>query len=140
MEEKLDPKEFWAFIDETIDRLESWVRKNAADKNYEVCGQASNVLYRILVDWKINERCGEESVDDVIHIACLSVRDRIRHDVVMIHNFFHDPTHMQFNPPLTTEEYNDGYLYGDYYDDCLKLFEDETLSEICREIRPELYG
>ena len=140
MIEKLPPKEFWKFVDETEERLKAWVLKNKADVNYECCGFASNVLYRTLVDWKIHERCGEEDINEVIRIACITVRD-IRHDVVTIlGDWIYDPTSMQFTPPLSVEEYSDGWLCDEYDYDCEKIFESEEVLKVCKEIRPEVYN
>lgn len=137
--EKLSPKEFWGFIDETQERLETWVRENTADKNYECCGFASNVLYRILVDWKIHERCGMEDINDAIRISVLTIRG-IRHEVVTIlQECIVDPTSMQFTPPLEAKDYWDGWLYDDYDHDCEEIFKSEQILEVCRLIRPELY-
>jgi len=137
--QKMQVKEFWSFIDETQKRLEDWVRKNKADINYECCGFACNVFYRILSDWKILERCGEDDIDDVMRITCLKVRG-VSHDVMeFFGSFFKDPTHMQFNPPLTKDEYSYGYFYDNDKYDCEPIFTDDEILKVCKEIRPELY-
>ncbi len=139
MLEKLSPKEFWKFIDETEARLKAWVLKNKADINYECCGLASDILYRILVDWKIHERCGEKDINDVIRISCIRVRGN-RHDVVTIlKDWIYDPTSMQFTPPLTEMEYSAGWLYDDCDYDCKKVFQNAEVLKVCRNIRPEVY-
>jgi len=136
---KMLPKDFWDFIDETEERLMAWVSKNKVDINYEACGLACNVMYRILIDWDISKRCGIEDIDEVIRIAAVDIRGVGHFVVTVLGNWFFDPTHMQFNPRPTASEYSEGWMYDDYFDDCKKIFEDDGILEVCKEIRPELY-
>jgi len=136
---KLSVNDFWDFIDETQRRMEDWVRKNKADINYECCGFASNVLYRIYSDWKIHKRCGYEKIDDVMHISVFDIRGIEHHTLVLFNDFLFDATHMQFNPKLTSNEYWDNWMYDDTSDDCEGIFKDDEILKVCKEIRPELY-
>jgi len=136
---RIEPKEFWAFIEETNECVEKWVRENKSDINYECCGYACNILYRILVDWKINERCGINDVDEVIRIAAVSIRDIGHFVVTILNNWFFDPTYMQFGSRPSIEEYSMGWLYDDCYEECKVVLEDNSILELCKEIRPEVY-
>ena len=135
---KMLPKDFWKFIDETQKRVEDWVRENTADKNFECCRFACDIMYRILADWKIHEKCGRETLDDVMSIMTLWVRG-IQHDVILLFGYIHDPTHMQFNPQLTKEEYATSVFAEDFGEACEMIFRDAAVLEVCKEIRPELY-
>lgn len=135
----LEPKEFWKFIDGAVADVEEWVLYNRKGIEYQCCGQASDILYKLLVDWGIDKRCGNEDIDEVIRIAAVNVRGIAHFVVTILGDWIFDPTHMQFNPRPTSEEYSDGWMYDDYSDDCDAIFEDKDTDILCRAIRPDIY-
>jgi hypothetical protein len=138
--ELLKPKEFWVFVESVCKDVEEWVRYNKKHINYECCGQASSILYRLLVDWGIGEYPFYEkgTLDDIILISVGAIRNTVHHWVEVL-GYIYDPTKIQFNPSLDTIEYTTGWKYNDYEYDCKKIFESEELEILCRAIRPDIY-
>ena len=140
--ELLKPVELWKFVDSVFDDVKEWVYYNKKDINYECCGQASEIFYKLLIDWGIGKypmyKKGEIDIDDVIKIAVGAIRG-IEHVWVEIFNGIYDPTKMQFKSDVSVDEYTMGFHYNDYSDDCEEVFKDEDIAILCRAIRPDIY-
>lgn len=130
---RLKPKLFWEKVDSIFDDVKKWVLANCGDTDYQCCGRASDILYRLLIDWGI-EKYGDESVVPCIVIGFVR---NIEHHWVEIAGFIFDSTLIQFNPELTMLEYAMGIKYvEDEYD---VLFKSDKLLHTCKSIRPDIY-
>ena len=130
---KLEPGAFWDEIDSIFEAAKDWVLVNCARREYQCCGMASDIFYRLLIDWGI-ERYKDENMIPCIVVGV--IRD-IEHHWVEISEFVFDPTVMQFDPEPTIEEYSDGvrHIEDDYED----ILSSEKMLGKCKSIRPDIY-
>lgn len=131
---RLKPEAFWKEIDSILEDVKEWVIDNCAKRDYQCCGKASDILYRLFIDWGIGEY-KDEGLDPYIVIGIIR---GLEHHWVEIAEFIFDPTAMQFDDPeLTIEEYSTGMQYIDYHFN--EILDSEEILEICKSIRPDVY-
>lgn len=131
---KLEPGAFWDEIDSIFEAVKEWVLINCIKREYQCCGMASDILYRLLVDWGI-ESYKEDGLDTYIVVGIIR---GIEHHWVEISEFVFDPTAMQFDSELTIEEYSDGMVYIDYHYN--NILDSEEILDVCKTLRPDIYN
>jgi hypothetical protein len=130
----LKPEVFWKEIDLMLENVREWVLANCGDADYQCCGKASDILYRLFIDWGL-EKYKDEGLE--VYIVIGHIRG-IHHHWVEISEFVFDPTAMQFDDPEPTiEEYSEGVLYIE--EDFNAILRSEEILDICRSIRPDIY-
>lgn len=130
---RLKPKLFWEKVDSIFDDVKKWVLVNCGDTDYQCCGKASEVLYRLFIDWGI-EKCKDENMSPYIVVGIMR---GLEHHWVEIAEFVFDPTAMQFDPEPTIGEYSKGMQFVDYRHN--NILDSEEILKICKSIRPDIY-
>lgn len=130
---RLKPEAFWKEIDLMLENVKKWVLDNCMEKDCQCCGKASDILYRLFIDWGIEKYEGEGLEP---YIAAGFIRD-IWHNWVEISEFIFDPTAMQFDPEPTIEEYSKGFSFVE--NNYNKILSSEETLEICKSLRPDIY-
>jgi hypothetical protein len=130
----LKPEAFWKEIDLMFENVKKWVLDNCIEDAYQCCGRASDILYRLFINWGI-EKYEDEGLDPYIVVGIIR---GLEHHWVEIAGFIFDPTAMQFDDPEPTiEEYSKGMQYIDYHYN--EILSSEEISEICKSLRPDIY-
>jgi hypothetical protein len=129
----LKPEAFWKEIDLMLENVKKWVLENCVERDYQCCGKASDILYRLFIDWGL-EKYKDEGLDSYIVMGIIR---GIGHYWVEIAGFIFDPTVMQFDPEPTMEEYERGI--DSIEDDFNSVLSSERLLGICKSIRPDMY-
>ena len=129
----LKPKAFWKEIDSILEDVKEWVLDNCVESDYQCCGRASEILYRLFIDWGI-EKYKDEDLGPYIVMGIIR---GIGHYWVEIAGFIFDPTAMQFDPEPTIEEYSKGM--DSIEDDFNYILSSERLLDVCKSIRPAIY-
>ena len=131
---KLEPGAFWDEIDSIFEAVKKWVLDNCIEDAYQCCGKASDILYRLFMDWGL-EKYKDDGLNGCVVIG--NIRG-IHHHWVEISEFVFDPTAMQFDDPEPTiEEYSNGVLYVE--EDSGGILRSEEILKTCRNIRPDIY-
>lgn len=129
----LKPEAFWKEIDLMLENVKEWVLDNCVEKDYQCCGLASDILYRLFIDWGL-EKYKDEGLDSYIVMGIIR---GTHHHWVEISEFVFDSTAMQFDPEPTIEEYSENVLYIE--DDSSNILRSEEILKICKSIRPDIY-
>ena len=130
---KLEPGAFWDEIDSIFEAAKNWVLVNCIEDAYQCCGKASDILYRLFMDWGI-EKYKDDGLSPCIAVGIIR---GLEHHWVEIAEFIFDPTAMQFDPKPTIEEYSKGMKYIDYHFN--EILDSEEILKTCRSIRPDIY-
>lgn len=131
----LSPKEFWNEVDSIFESVKKWALENCFYDNYQCCGLASDVFYRLVMDWGFKNY---ESEGLWMRVAFGEIRGK-SHVWVEINGFIFDATTSQFESPVEPVEYDEGFYYYDDEAGDVKVMNAENIFKICKEIRPDLY-
>ena len=130
---RLKPKAFWKEIDLILENVKEWVLNNCVRRDYQCCGRASDILYKLFIDWGI-KKYEDEGLDPYIVMGFIR---GLGHYWVEIAGFIFDPTVMQFDPEPTIEEYSKGFKVVE--ESYVLEWNSKRLLNTCKSIRPDIY-